>query len=70
MATSITQEQIDAMRQKFMAKRISFENEKGEKWVGKCEFLGYNDFFPSWGFQVTVDRTPVQHVKPNTIRLI
>jgi hypothetical protein len=53
-----------------MGKRISVETEKGEKWVGTCQFLGYNDYLPSWGFQVTLDRTPVQHVKPKTIRLI
>lgn len=66
----IQQEQIEKMREQFMGKRISVETEKGEKWVGTCQFLGYNDYLPSWGFQVTLDRTPVQHVKPKTIRII
>lgn len=64
------QEQIEKMKEQFMGKRISFQTEKGEKWVGVCEFLGYNKYLPSWGFQITVDRTPIQHVNPKTIKLI
>jgi hypothetical protein len=66
----ITQAQIENMREKFIAKRIFFETESGERWVGTCQFLGYNDFLPSWGFQITIDRTPVQHVKPDSINLL
>ena len=66
----IQQEQIDKMRELFMGKRISVETKKGERWVGTCQFLGYNDYLPSWGFQVTLDRTPVQDVKPDSIKLI
>lgn len=66
----IPQEQIEKMREKFMGKRISIENEKGERWVGTCQFLGYNDYLPSWGFQITLDRTPISHVKPESIKLI
>jgi hypothetical protein len=66
----ITEEHIETLREKFMGKRISFETESGGRWVGTCEFLGYNDFLPSWGFQITIDRTPVQHVKPDSINLL
>lgn len=66
----IQQEQIEKMREQFMGKRISVETERGERWVGTCQFLGYNDYLPSWGFQVTLDRTPIQQVKPETIKLI
>lgn len=64
------QEQIEKMKEQFMGKRISFETKDGERWVGVCQFLGYNEYFPSWGFQITIDRRPVQHVKPDTIKLI
>ena len=66
----MTQEQIDKMREQFMGKRISFKTEDGKDWVGKCEFLGYNSFLPSWKFQVTINRTPVSHVKPETIKIV
>lgn len=66
----IQQEQIEKMREQFMGKRISVETEKGEIWVGTCQFLGYNTYLPSWGFQITLDRTPISHVKPESIKLI
>lgn len=66
----IQQEQIEKMREQFMGKRVSVETKKGERWVGTCQFLGHNDYLPSWGFQVTLDRTPIQHVKPKTIIII
>ena len=66
----IQQEQIEKMKERFMGERISVETEEGERWVGTCEFLGYNSYLPSWGFQVTLDRTPIQHVKPESIKLI
>lgn len=66
----IQQEQIEKMKERFMGKRISVETEEGERWVGTCQFLGYNSYLPSWGFQMTLDRTPISHVKPESIKLI
>lgn len=66
----MTQEQIDKMRETFMGKRISFKTESGDEWTGICEFLGYNPYLPSWKFQVTVGRTPISHVKPETIKIV
>ena len=65
----IPEDQIEKMREEFMNKRISFKDGKGEKWIGTCQFLGYNKYLPSWGFQITIDRTPIQHVKPETIKI-
>jgi len=66
----IQQKKIEKMKERFMDKRISVETEEGERWVGTGQFLGYNDYLPSWGFQVTLDRTPIQHIKPETIKLV
>lgn len=65
----ITPEQIEGMRKEFLGKRIVFKTQNGKRWVGKCTFLGYNDCLPSWGFQITIDRLPLPHVVPDTIKL-
>jgi len=65
----IPEEQIEKMREQFMGKRISLDTEQGIGWVGTCQFIGYNKYLPSWGFQVTLDRTPIQHVIPESIKL-
>jgi len=69
MTQRIPQDVIDHMHTLFMGKKITFENMSGERFVGNCEFMGYNPNFPSWEFQVTVDRFPVTHVKVSTIEL-
>jgi hypothetical protein len=66
----MTQEQVDRMREEFIGKRISFEDEKGEVYTGVCKFLGYNPYLPSWKLQITIYRTPVSHVKPETIKIV
>lgn len=60
---------IDKMRDKFIGKRISVIGDSG-KIIGNCELLGYNEFFPSWGFQVTIDRMPISNVKINSVHLV
>jgi hypothetical protein len=65
----IPQEQIEKMKEQFIGKRISVETKDGIGWVGNCEFIGYNKYLPSWGFQVTLDRTPIQYVIPESIKL-
>jgi hypothetical protein len=57
------------MRSDFIGKRISVIGDVG-KVVGICDSLGYNEFFPSWGFQVTISRMPVSNVKTNSIHLV
>lgn len=70
MKQRISEEAIQKMRSEFMNKRISFETMSGERWVGNCQFLGYNQFLPTWEFQITIDRTPCSHVRPETISLM
>jgi hypothetical protein len=69
MKQIIPQEIVDQLQEQFLGKRISVEDEKGERWVGECQFIGPNPFFPSWGLQVTINRTPVTNVKIKSIHL-
>jgi hypothetical protein len=57
--------------EEFVGKKITFKDEKGEKYEGICESINSNHFFTSWGTVVTFeDRTPVTNVDVNTIKLI
>ena len=70
MKERLSKEVILSMQQDFLGKRISVLTEKNdnEMWIGTCQFIGYNENFPSFGFQVTLDRMPIRHVNPNSIR--
>lgn len=68
MTQKIPQDIVQHMKDIFIGTKIEFEDIHGERFVGVCEFIGYNPFFPTWDFQVTVDRRPVPHVKVSTIK--
>lgn len=57
--------------EQFKNKKISFQDDKGEKHIGICDTIGYNRMLPSWGLQITFDdRTPVSNVIFNTIKIV
>jgi hypothetical protein len=64
----LTKVEVDLLKEKFYGKRIFVDTPKGS-YAGMCTFIGYNEFFPSWGFQVTIDRTPITNVDPKKIGL-
>lgn len=65
---TLREEQIKELKDKFIGKRISVKGDGG-RFIGTCDFLGYSHF-ESWGFQVTIDRTPVSNVKIESIHLV
>jgi len=69
MEYKIPQETIDDLKSNFMGKKISVIDGEGERWIGTCQFLGYNPNFPSWNLQVTLDRTPIPNVKLSSIKI-
>lgn len=68
--TKLTDGELQLLRDKFLNKKISVVDGKGETWVGECRFLGYNPYMKSWGLQVTMDRTPITHIDPSSIKLV
>lgn len=56
--------------EQFKNKKISFQDDKGEKFAGMCDSIGYNRMLPSWGLVIVSDRTPISNVIFNTIRLV
>jgi len=58
------------LEETFKGKRISVEDSKGEVWIGECYFIGHNPYLPSWGLQVTLDRTPISNVKLSSIKIV
>lgn len=65
----LTNQEIQNLQNLYLGKKIEVIDEKGNRHVGKCGFIGYNPYFPSYGFQVTLSRTPVTNVDYKTIKL-
>lgn len=75
----LTDEQLKQLQDKFLGKRVKvpWVNSTGygikredDYVIGKCEYLGYNPFFPSRGLQITVDRMPINDVDHRKIELV
>lgn len=67
--TKIPDHIIKQIQEDLLGKRIGiFHNEK--YYEGICEFIGYNSFLPNWGFQVTINRLPLQHVDIKNIEIV
>jgi len=41
-----------------IGKRVKVIDRDKKVWVGKLDFIGVNEYFPSWGLCVTLDRCP------------
>ncbi len=67
--TKLNDKQLGELREKWLNKKVNLLDEAGNKHVGVVDFIGYNRMLPSWGFQVTLSRTPVQHVIVDSIKL-
>ena len=67
--TQLNQQTLDVLKEQFLGKRVSIGTPKG-KFAGVCNFIGHNEFFPSFGLQVTIDRTPVTNVEIKNIKLL
>ncbi len=70
----IPQEQIELLRESLVGKMIgvhfTFLNGKRTYTRGICQYFGYNDFYPSFKLQVTIDRTPITHLELSDIELL
>lgn len=53
----------------FLGKKISLIN-NAVKVVGVCDFIGHNEYFPSWGLQVTIERMPIINVNYTKIKIV
>jgi hypothetical protein len=65
----LEKQEIEELNTKFLNKRILVTDSTGKTIGGKCTFIGFNNLFPSWGLQVTVDRMPISNVNPKNIKL-
>ena len=60
---NLSPQQIHQLQDKYLGKRVEYNNISGD-----CTFIGYNSHLPSWGLQLTIERTPIQHVDPTKIK--
>jgi hypothetical protein len=75
----LTKEQLKELKEKFYGKRVEVPIQKRKDGmgssskltvIGECQFIGYNDMFPSFGLQVTLDRMPITNVDHTKIKLV
>ena len=65
----LNQQTLDLLKEQFLGKRILVKTKDGN-FVGLCSFIGHNEFFPSFGLQATVDRTPITNIEIKNIKLV
>lgn len=63
------------LKEQFLGKRIEVKmpatpTQAAYNVVGMCTFIGNNEYFPSFGLQVTVDRLPIKNVEVQNISLV
>jgi len=75
----LNDEQLKALQDKFLGKKVKvpWTNTSGygikrenDYIIGKCEFIGYNPFFPSFGLQITIDRMPIRDIDHRKLELV
>jgi hypothetical protein len=54
----LTEEQIESMREMLIGKKVQIRG-----MAGICHYFGYNEHFPTWDLQITINRTPIPRVK-------
>ena len=66
---TITPEVKKILEDKFLSKRVMVKTKIG-KIGGVCQFIGNNEYIPSFGLQITVDRMPITNIQIQDITLI
>jgi hypothetical protein len=66
---TITPDVKKMLEDKFLGKRVMVKTKIG-KIGGICQFIGNNEYIPSFGLQITVDRMPITNIKIQDITLI
>lgn len=66
---TITPDVKKILEDKFLGKRVMVKTKIG-KIGGVCQFIGNNEYIPSFGLQITVDRMPITNIQIQDITLI
>lgn len=81
MKERLAEATVNAMSEMLLGKRVKVTGCKSKTQmadgtynfgnvVGECTFFGYNQHFPSFGLQITVDRMPLTNIDISQIELI
>lgn len=71
----IDETQMAMIQEQLVGKRVRLKGHKNigpfpdSDIVGKCDSIGYNPHFPSFGLQITIDRTPCTNIKLSQISI-
>lgn len=66
---TITPDVKKILEDKFLGKRVMVKTKIG-KIGGICQFIGNNEYIPSFGLQITVDRMPITNIQIQDITLL
>ena len=66
---TITPDVKKILEDKFLGKRVMVKTKIG-KIGGVCQFIGNNEYIPSFGLQITVDRMPITNIQIQDITLL
>lgn len=66
---TITPDVKKILEDKFLGKRVMVKTKIG-KIGGVCQFIGNNEYIPSFGLQITIDRMPITNIQIQDITLI
>lgn len=64
----LTDEQVAELEKKFLNQRVELKGDGGRH-VGVVDFIGYNKYATTYGFQVTLSRKPVSNVDVKSIKI-
>lgn len=75
MEGMIPESTLEVLREQLLGKRVQVTGQFHGKIpmgpvAGRCEYFGYNKFFPKWGLQITVDRMPLTNISLSQISII
>ena len=70
LLNKIPEETITDLREQILNKRVKIQLNDGSFLCGICEFFGYNKLLPSYGLQITINRTPVTNINLKNIEIL
>lgn len=66
---TITPDVKKMLEDKFLGKQVMVKTKIGNI-GGICQFIGNNEYIPSFGLQITVSRMPITNIKIKDITLV
>lgn len=75
MSERLTEQQIKELQDKYTGKTvqlsgISYQGRDLGTVTGESYFIGYNQYLPKFGLQITINRTPYTNINLKNLKLV